>query len=106
MNDAGQYNLLPQIGPGQPLPFPHDCCLLADKGYANQYPLMTSFRNHQLPPQGIDRDRMLVFNSELSSKRVFVEHVIKEGKNYSKSSKGVLTIHMLLYMSYTIPPLQ
>ena len=63
LNDAGQFDLLPRIGPGGPLHLPPDAYLLGDKGCANRYPILTRLRADQIPNQGPDRNAMLIFNS-------------------------------------------
>ena len=85
MNDAGQYALMPNIGDGQHLDFLPDVYLLGDKGYANNYPILTRY---QLGA-GADRDIKIIFNTELSSRRVFVEHVISHFKTYRAVIKGI-----------------
>ena len=87
MNDAGQYALMPNIGDGEQLDLPPNVYLLGDKGYANNYPILTRYRADQLGG-GADRDIKIIFNTELSSRRVFVEHVISQFKTY-RAVKGI-----------------
>lgn len=84
MNDAGQYGMLPEIGPNGALPFPPECYLLADGGYANGYPLVTPFRRNQMNgPNVIDKR---IFNRLLKSSRIYVEHCLGFCKTYSAIS--------------------
>ena len=67
--------------------FPPDVYLLGDKGYANNNPILTIYRADQLGA-GVDRDIKIIFDTELSSHRVFVDHVISHFKTY-RSVKGI-----------------
>jgi DDE superfamily endonuclease/Helix-turn-helix of DDE superfamily endonuclease len=81
LNDAQQYRLMPQIG--NELPFPQECVLLADKIYANGYPLMTPFTTAQLRrKRGNDRHKALRLNRYIARHRIAVEHSIAELKTY------------------------
>ena len=37
--------MMPRIGPGEELHLPHELYILADKGYPEQYPLLTPWRD-------------------------------------------------------------
>ena len=84
LNDAGQFALMPNIGPGQELPFPEEMYLLGDNGYPNRYPVMTKFRAHQIRQAATEEDRtaMHIFNEEHSRCRIYAEHVISYFKTY------------------------
>ena len=43
-NDAGTYQQIGPIGPGQHWDFPADCFLLADGIFPNEYPLVTAYK--------------------------------------------------------------
>ena len=80
-NDAAQFLELPPIGPGAALDFPADCVLLGDKGYANRYPVITPFRRNQIAA-GVDGTFQLMYNTEVASCRIIIEHVISYVKKY------------------------
>lgn len=84
MNDAGQFLQLPRIGPNEPLPFPADCYILGDRGYANRYPIITPYRANQMQPPNVE-DKVL-FNREVCAHRIFVEHVMSFIKTYNAVS--------------------
>ena len=48
LNDAGNFNLMERIGPGTNNDMPPDDVFLADKGYGDIPPLLTSFRAAQI----------------------------------------------------------
>ena len=48
LNDAGNFNLMKRIVPGTNNDMPSDVVLLADKGYGDIPPLLTSFRAAQI----------------------------------------------------------
>lgn len=77
-NDAAQYNMLPDIGPNQPLDFPQNTYLLADAGYANRYPLLTPYQN----PALLANVNRQLFNKIMKSYRSLVEHRIRDLKTY------------------------
>ena len=84
LNDAGQFLRLPSIGygPNDLLQFPAEMYLLADKGYANRYPLITPFRVNQMVgnPQQIQAMRM--YNTEHAAHRIYIEHIMRHMKTY------------------------
>jgi hypothetical protein len=77
-NDSGQFYMRPRIGPGEKLHLPHGLYILADKGYPEQYPLLTPWREAALDggPQ------RAIFNLELRQVRVRIEHCIRGMKEY------------------------
>ena len=83
-NDAQTWALMDDIGPGKTCDFPRETYLLADKGYPNQHPIMTSFRRPQIMnrPLGRERRRCRIFNRTHSQLRVYIEHIIKQIKIY------------------------
>ena len=46
-NDAGQYHLLQEIGPGTELDLPNEVYLLRDNGCANRFSIMIRFKRDQ-----------------------------------------------------------
>ena len=96
MNDAGMFLDMPSIGytPNHLLQLPNECYLLADKGYANQYPLITPYKRNQM--DGLPNDQlqtMRLFNTEHAAHRVVIEHVIRRMKTYR--SVGLIFRHSL-----------
>ena len=82
-NDASQYNMMPNIGPNQALDFPINVYLLADAGYANQYPLMTPYQGPALQLQAQQNNIVMrMFNLTMKSYRARVEHCIRNLKTY------------------------
>ena len=82
-NDAQQFNSLPQIGYGLPLNFPEDCFILADKIYANKYPIVTPFKRQQLRAKPRrERRKSRKVNRRIGECRVYVEHAIRKLKGY------------------------
>ena len=98
LNDAGQYILLPQIGyqPQDPLQFPQECYMLADKGYANRYPLVTPYRANQMIGNQQQVQAMQAYNTEHAAHRMPVEHVMRHIKTYR--SVGQIFRHELNMM--------
>lgn len=83
MNDAGNFNLMERIGPGTQNDMPADVFLLADKGYADNPPLVTSFRAAQIRRMGrLNQRQARKFNRKISECRIIVEHTIKHMKTY------------------------
>ena len=89
-NDAGQYHLMPSIGPDQDLDFPENASLLGDNGYANRYPVMTRYRRDQIRnlADGDERLAIGVYNQEHSRCRIYIEHIMAFFKTY-RAVKGV-----------------
>ena len=86
-NDAQQFVLMTNIGPGEELDFPPELNLLADKIYPNRYPLITGFTAAQLArKQGLEVRKCRTFNRHLQSYRVSVEHSIAKLKSYRATS--------------------
>ena len=82
-NDAQTYRSIPDIGPGFELDFPGNLRILGDSIYPNGYPLLTPYKTIQIRKQeDRERRRRRKFNRMLRSRRVYVEHVIKEIKTY------------------------
>ena len=83
LNDAGQFNQLPDIGPQGQLRFPLTCRILADKGYVNRYPLIIPVRRNTLraaPPDA--REALMILNGEINRNRTYIEHLIRLMKTY------------------------
>ena len=80
LNDAGQFLLMPIIGPNGAYFFPADCVLLGDRGYANRYPIMTPYRRNQMQR---GNHAQVIYNQELASHRIYVEHVMHFIKTYA-----------------------
>ncbi len=82
-NDAVTYRQLPNIGPGQELPFPGHLRLLADSIYPNQYPLLTPYKAIAMRNVDIlEKRRRRRVNKRIRSRRVYVEHIIKDLKTF------------------------
>jgi hypothetical protein len=82
-NDAATFNQLPNIGPGEDLCFPDNCCILGDSIYPNRYPVVTPYRANQIArQQPREQRRRRKFNRQLRRYRIYVEHVIKEIKTF------------------------
>ncbi|MES9881482.1 MAG: transposase family protein [Sedimenticola sp.] len=82
-NDASTYRELPSIGPGMDLDFPANLRIIADSIYPCRYPLITPYKSASIarqPPH--QQHRMRKINLTLRSRRVYVEHVIKEIKTF------------------------
>ena len=75
--------MMADIEPGATLNFPINCKLVGDKGYANRYPIITPFRQNQilLHPAN-EQPGMMMYNREINSIRIFIEHVIRVFKIY------------------------
>ena len=83
INDAQQFNLMTRIGPNLQLPFPENCHLLADRIYANRFPLLTAYKSVQIGRmEGPRLRKYRKFNSYLTCCRVSVEHSIARLKSY------------------------
>ena len=83
MNDAGQWqHVAPPIGHNLPLSLPANVYLLADKGYANEDPLITPWRRQRV--RGHPQRKL--FNKELARHRESIEHTIKRFKEYKAAS--------------------
>lgn len=82
-HDAATFRLMAPIGHGQVLNLPQNAKLLADRAYPDGGPLLTPIRAQQIRVLNRgDRQRALKFNRKLSSRRIKVEHVIKDIKTY------------------------
>ena len=83
-NDAGQFLQLPEIGfhPTSPLPFPRECYLLSDKGYANRYPIITPYKAQQFQAATQQRLKMKIINTEHARVRVHEGHSMRHIKTY------------------------
>ena len=84
MNDAQTFRLMDQIGPGLALDVPPDVVFLADRGYPDIPPLLTPFRQNQIRRMQNVRDQRKArrFNRKLSQKRIKIEHIFKNLKDY------------------------
>ena len=82
-HDSQTFRLMEPIGPGLALDIPPGLVLLADKGYPDNPPLLTPFRQVQIRRMNRrDARRARRFNRELSSKRVKIEHIFKNLKDF------------------------
>ena len=82
-HDSQTFRLMAPIGPGLALDIPPGLVLLADKGYPDNPPLLTPFRQVQIRRMNRrDARRARRFNRELSSKRVKIEHIFKNLKDF------------------------
>ena len=77
-NDSAQFHMMPRIGPGEELLLPHGLYILADKGYPEQYLLLTPWREAAIA----GRPQRELFNLELRRVRVRIEHCIRRIKEY------------------------
>ena len=77
-NDSAHFHMMPRIGPGEELHLPHELYILADKGYPEQYPLLTPWREAAIA----GRQQRQLFNLELHRVRVRIEHCIRRMKEY------------------------
>ena len=103
MNDAGQFLALPSIGftPADALQFPPECYLLAEKGYANRYPIVTPLRVNQLQAMANqERQAAKLFNTEVNASRVYIEHVMRHIKTYR--AVGMIFRHERQYMTMVV----
>ena len=82
-HDSQSYRLMQPLGPGLALDVPTGEVFLADKGYPDNPPLLTPFRQAQIRRMNC-RDKRVArrFNRELSRKRVKIEHVFKNLKDF------------------------
>ena len=80
-NDAGRYQQIGPIEPGQHWDFPAHCYLLADGIYPNEHPLVTAYKSAEIVQrkQCVNIIDVYLFHRQ---GRVYVEHVIKEIKTY------------------------
>lgn len=83
-HDAQSFRLMEPIRPGMTLDIPIDVVFLADKGYPDVPPLLTPFRQNQIRAMRNNRDKRKArrFNRELSRKRVKIEHIFKNLKDF------------------------
>ena len=74
--------MMPNIGyqANDPLQFPAECYLLADKGYPNRYPLITPYRVNQINPATQNEQRL--YNTEHAAHRIYIEFVMRRMKTY------------------------
>ena len=88
MHDSQAFRLMEPVGPGQVLDLPNGVVLLADKGYPDNVPLLTPFRQAQICAMRNNRERRWArkFNRELARKRVRVEHIFKQIKDFKCTS--------------------
>ena len=88
MHDSQAFRLMEPVGPGQVLDLPNGVVLLADKGYPDNVPLLTPFRQAQIRAMRNNRERRRArkFNRELARKRVRVEHIFKQIKDFKCTS--------------------
>ena len=77
-NDSAHFHMMPRIGPEEELHLPHELYILADKGYPEQYPLLTPWREAAIA----GRQQRQLFNLELHRVRVRIEHCIRRMKEY------------------------
>ena len=88
-HDSTSYRLMVPVGPGLALDVPHGVFFMADKGYADVPPLLTPFRQVQIRRLGRRlRNKARKFNREHSRKRIKIEHVFKNVKDY-KCTSGI-----------------
>lgn len=88
-HDSQSYRLMEPIGPGLTLDIPLGVVFLADKGYPDNLPLLTPFRQAQMRiMNNRDRRRAMQFNRELSRKRIKIEHIFKNLKDF-KCTTGI-----------------
>ena len=77
-NDSAQFYMMPRIGPGEELHLPLGLYILADKGYLEQYPLVTPW----CEAAAAGRPQRGLYNLELRRVRVKIEHCIRRIKEY------------------------
>ena len=88
-HDSMSYRLMLPLGPGRALDVPQGVSFLADKGYPDTAPLLTPFRQAQIRRLGHrQRNKARKFNREHSRKRIKIEHIFKNLKDY-KCTTGI-----------------
>ena len=80
-NDAGRYQQIGPIEPGQHWDFPAHCYLLAGGIYPNEHPSVTAYTSAEIVQrkQCVNNVDVYLLHKQGS---VYVEHVIKEIKTY------------------------
>ena len=88
-HDSTSYRLMVPVGPGLALDVSHGVFFLADKGNPDVPALLTPFRQAQIRRLGRrQRNKARKFNREHSRKRIKIEHVFKNVKDY-KCTSGI-----------------
>lgn len=88
-HDSLSYRLMVPVGPGLTLDIPQGVVFLADKGYPDAPPLLTPFIQIQIRRLGYrQRNKARRFNREHSRRRIKIEHVFKNLKDY-KCTTGI-----------------
>lgn len=83
IHDSQSYRLMVPLGPGQTLNIPQGVVFLADKGYPDIPPLLTPFRRVQIRRLGNRARRTAInFNRNLSRRRIKIEHIYKNLKDF------------------------
>jgi hypothetical protein len=86
-NDAQCFMQLPEMAETGDLPFTDNLYLLADKIYPNRHPLLTPFTRPQINAGPAEQqEEMKLYNLAVSSKRVYIEHVIGHFKVFRSIS--------------------
>ena len=83
-HDSQSFSLLEAVGLGTNLDLPPGVVLLGEKGYPDDPPLLTPFRQAQIRRVRTNREKRKArrFNRELSRKRIKIEHIFKQLKDF------------------------
>ena len=88
-HDSQSYRFMAPLGRGLTLDVPQGVLFLADKGYPDIEPLLTPFRQVQIRRLGQrQRNKARRFNREHSRRRIKIEHIFKNLKDF-KCTTGV-----------------
>ena len=92
-NDAGRYQQIGPIEPGQHLDFPAHCYLLADGMYPNEHPLVTAYRSAEIVQRKQCVNNVAAYLLHRQG-GVYLEHVIKENKRLQNHRFSLQTPQM------------